>query len=387
MHPVVVIGVGHTRFGRRDDASVVELALEAFQQAVVDADLQTAAVEALAVGSVPEYHRQRSLAGAVHNAIGLGSAPTWLSEAACASGGAALRTGWLMVRSGAHRVVAVVGCQKMTELPNADIQALMARVGDAAWESIFGITFPGYYALFARRHMHQYGTTAEQLARIAVKNHRYGARNPLAMFRKEISIEQVLASPMVASPLHLFDCCANADGAACVLLADETWAREHRSGRGFIRLVGSGAAGGSMSVLHAGDLSGVPAAREAARQAYDQAGIRPSQVKVAQVHDGFTITELMAYEDLGLCAPGEGGAFIDAGAPSPGGSVPINTDGGIKAKGHPIGATGVSMAVEIVRQLRGECGDRQVPGADVGLTHNVGGIGQYVFVNVFRRES
>jgi acetyl-CoA C-acetyltransferase len=387
MHRVAVIGVGHTRFGRRDDASVLELAAEAFRLAIADAGIEPTAIEATAIGSVPEYHTQRSLGGAVQTYLNLAPAPVWLSEAACASGSAALRTGWLMIRSAAHRVVAVLGCQKLTELPTGEVSALMGRVGDAAYESVFGTTFPGYYALFARRHMHEYGTTREQLAAVAVKNHRYGALNPLAMFRKPVTLQQVMSSPEVATPLRLLDCCANADGAACVILADQRFASKLQSSHPRVFLDGSGAASASMSVLQATDLTGVPSAREAARQAYEQASVTPRDIKVAQVHDGFTITEIMAYEDLGFCDRGQGGPFVESGETLLSGSVPVNVDGGIKAKGHPVGATGVSMAVEIVRQLRAECGELQVKNADVGLTHNVGGVGQYVFVNVFRREA
>ena len=358
MTRVAVIGVGHGRFGRRPDASVQELAFDAFREAVHDAGIEPRAIDGLVVGSVPEYHRQRSLGGAIATYLGVHPAPVWLTEAACGTGGAALRVGWLSVRSGEHRIVAVIGAQKMSDLGTGEIQALMGRVGDVLWESVWGSTFPGYYALFARRHMHEFGTTAEQLALVSVKNHEHALDNPLAMFRKRISVEQVLSSPPVATPLHLLDCCANADGAVCVILACEEEARAITRNRPRVWFDGCGAAGASMSVLTAGELDGVPATREAARQAYQQAGIGPREVDVAQVHDGFTITELMAYEDLGFCARGESGPFVQARQTWLGGSIPVNTDGGIKAKGHPIGATGVSMAFELVRQLRGECGSR-----------------------------
>jgi acetyl-CoA acetyltransferase len=208
--------------------------------------------------------------------------------------------------------------------------------------------------------------------------------NPNALFQKEITLEKALASEPVASPLCVYDCCANADGAACLILAEEGRARE--LSERVVWLDGVGCATASMSVLRRGDLVGLPSAQEAARAAYRQAGVTAADIKVAEVHDCFTIAEIMAYEDLGFCAKGEGGAFIDAGRSAIGGDVAVNVDGGLKAKGHPIGATGVSMAYEIVTQLRGAAGARQVPDAGVGLTHNVGGIGQYTFVHVFRRE-
>jgi len=384
MTRVAVVGIGHGRFGRRGEATVQELAFEAYRDAMADAGLNPQQIDATVVAAVPEYHKQRSLAGAVQEYLGLEPRPTWLTEAACASGSAAIRSAWMAIRSGLHDVVAVIGCQKLTELTTAEILALMGRVGDVQWESGFGITFPGYYALFAREHMARYGTTSEQLAAVAVKNHHYGAKNPHAMFRKEVTAEQVLASDYVAEPLRVFDCCANADGAACLILAGADTARALRVSP--VWLDGLGCASASISVLRRANLCSLPSAVEAARQAYAAAGVTPRDVDVAEVHDCFTIAEIIACEDLGFCAAGEGGPFVAAGETRIGGQVAVNVDGGLKAKGHPIGATGVSMACEIVRQLRGEAGERQVPGAEVGLTHNVGGIGQYCFVHLYRKE-
>ena len=381
---VGIIGIGHGVFGRRSDATVQELAFEAFRAALVDARIDRTVVDASVVGSVPEYHKQRSLAGVVQEYLGLTPKPVWLTEVACASGSEAIRTAWMSIKAGVHDVVAVIGCQKMTELSTPEILALMGRVGEVQWESVFGTTFPAYYALFAKRHMYEFGTTREQLLEVAVKNHFYGARNPYALFRKEISMEKALASEEVASPLCVYDCCANADGAACVILASEERARELSSKP--VWLDGMGCATASMSVLRRPNLVGLPSAEAAAAEAYRMAGITAADVKVADVHDCFTIAEIMAYEDLGFCKKGEGGAFIADHQTYIGGKVAVNVDGGLKAKGHPIGATGVSMTCEIVKQLRGEAGERQVPDADVGLTHNVGGIGQYTFVQILRRD-
>jgi acetyl-CoA C-acetyltransferase len=232
--------------------------------------------------------------------------------------------------------------------------------------------------------MHDHGTTPEQLAQVAVKNHHYGALNPLAMFQKEITPEKALASDPVASPFHVYDCCANADGAACVILAREERAREISPKP--VWLAGMGSASASASILGRASLDGLPSAALAAREAYAMAGVGPGDIKVADVHDCFTIAEILAYEDLGFCARGAGGRFAAEGQSYIGARTPVNVDGGLKAKGHPIGATGVSMTCEIAKQLRGEAGARQVPGADIGLTHNVGGIGQYGFVQVLTRE-
>jgi len=381
---VGIVGLGHTVFGRRTDATVQELAFEAFAAALADAGLPRDAIEASVIAAVPEYHTQRSIAGAVNDYLGLTPRPTLLVEAACASGGAAMRQAWLAIQAGAHEVVAVIGCQKMTELPTEQILSLMGRAGDVQWESSFGTTFPGYYALFARRHMHEHGTRREHLFDVAVKNHHYGAMNPLAMFRKEITREKAAASEIVATPLQVFDCCANADGAVCVILATEERARGLRAAP--VWLAGMGTASDSISVLRRPSLTGLPSAERAAAQAYAMAGVGPRDIQVAEVHDCFTIAEIMAYEDLGFCGRGEGGPFVAERRSYIGGTVAVNVDGGLKAKGHPIAATGVSMTYEIARQLRGECGPRQVPGAGVGLTHNVGGIGQYCYVQVLTRE-
>ncbi len=384
MTRVGIIGIGHGVFGRRSDATVQELAFEAFKAALDDAGIERKELDAAVIGSVPEYHKQRSLPGVVQEYLGLTPIPTWLTEVACASGSAAIRTAWMAIKAGVHDVVVVIGCQKMTELSTPEILALMGRVGEVQWESGFGTTFPAYYALFAQRHMHEFGTTREQFLEVAIKNHFYGARNPNALFRKEITMAKALASDEVATPLQVYDCCANADGAACVILAnaEKTKALAQQP----VWLDGMGCATASMSVLRRPQLVGLPSAAQAAAEAYAMAGVKATDIKVAEVHDCFTVAEIMAYEDLGFCPKGGGGKFISERQSYIGGQVAVNVDGGLKAKGHPIGATGVSMTCEIVKQLRGEAGERQVPDAGVGLTHNVGGIGQYSFVQVLRRD-
>ena len=381
---VGIVGVGHTAFGRHGESSVQELAFDALRAALADAGIGREALDASVIAAVPEYHRQRSIAGVVQDYLGLGGKPTWLTEAACASGSAALRTAWLAIRAGEHDVVAVIGCQKMTDLPTAEILGLMGRVGDVQWEAGFGTTFPGYYALFAQRYAHEHGDVRPALTAVAVKNHANGARNPHAMFQKPVDAAKVESSDEVASPLRVFDCCANADGAACVILAAEPRARE--IARRPVWMDGWGAATDAMSVLRRPSLTSLPAAARAAQDAYAMAGLGPRDVQVAEVHDCFTIAEILAYEDLGFCARGEGARMALDGATGAGGRLPVNPDGGLKAKGHPIGATGVSMTYEIARQLRGDAGARQVAGARVGLTHNVGGIGQYCFVQVLTTE-
>jgi len=380
---VGIVGIGHGRFGRRSDANVQELAFEPFRDALADAGgLSQKDIDALIIGSSPEYHKQRSLPGVVAEYLGMNPQATWLTEAACASGSSAIRTAYMAIKSGMHDIVAVIGLQKMTELSTPEILALMGRVGDVQWESIFGTTFPGYYALYATRHMYEFKTTKEQMAMVAVKNHHYGTMNPKALFQKEVTIERCLSSDEVAYPLNVFDCCANADGAACIIMTNEKMAKKLNDTP--IWFEGMGCASAQMSVLRRPHLVGIPSTVEASKQAYKQANISPQDVQVADVHDCFTIAEIMAYEDLGFCEKGQGGKFIEEKQSYIDGKTPVNVDGGPKAKGHPVGATGVSMTTEIVKQLRGEAGKRQV-NAEVGLTHNVGGIGQYCFVHVLRR--
>ncbi|WP_455393331.1 thiolase domain-containing protein [[Eubacterium] cellulosolvens] len=380
---VGVVGIGHGKFGRRDDATVQELAFEPFRAALEDSGLAIKDIDATVIGSVPEYHKQRSLPGVVTEYIGMNPKPTFLTEAACASSSAALHTAWANIKSGLHEIVAVVGVQKMLELSTPELLALMGRVGDVQWESGFGTTFPGYYAMYATRHMHEFGTKKEQLSQIAVKNHFYGAKNPNAMFQKEVPLEKAQGARMVASPLNLYDCCANADGAAVLLLASDERARKISDTPIWIESIGCASA--PMSVLRRENLISIPSAVQASRDAYKLAGVEPKDIHVADVHDCFTIAEILAYEDLGFCARGDGGKLIEEKQTYIGGKIPVNVDGGLKAKGHPVGATGASMAVEMVKQLRGEAGERQVQGAELGLAHNVGGIGQYCFVSIFKR--
>ncbi len=378
-----VVGIGHGMFGKRNDATVQELAFEPFSEAMLDCGISQNEIDSVIVGSSPEYHKQRSLPGVVAEYIGMNPKPTFLTEAACASGSAALYSAYGFIKAGMFDVVAVIGVQKMMELSTPEILALMGRVGDVQWESNFGTTFPGYYAMYARRHMHEFGTTEEQMAQVAIKNHFYGTKNPKARFRKEVSMEKIMSSAMVASPLKMYDCCANADGAACLIIANENMAKKLSDTPVWLEGVGSATA--PFSVLNRASISTIPSAVEAGRQAYKMAGVGPSDIHVADVHDCFTIAEIMAYEDLGFCEKGGGGKFIEDKQTYIGGKIPVNVDGGLKSKGHPVGATGTSMAVEAVKQLRGDAGERQVAGAEVALTHNVGGIGQYCFVNIYKR--
>lgn len=380
---VGIIGIGNSRFGRRDDVSVQELAFEPFAEALLDANITQKDIDATIIGASPVYMTQRSIAGPITEYLGLNPQPVWLTEAACSSSAAALRSAYALIKAKMHDIVLVLGVQKMLENPTSEILKIMGRTGDVQWEAPFGTTFANYYAMYANAHMSKFGTSSEQMAAVAVKNHYYGAMNKKAMFQKEITIEKALESRMIASPLRLFDCCANADGAAALVVANEEKAKQLSDTPVWIE--GLGAATAPFSLLTRPELSNLSSAVEASRRAYLQSKIEPGKIDVAAVHDCFTIAEIMAYEDLGFTERGEGGKFVEEGETYIGGKIPINVDGGLKAKGHPVGATGASQVVGVVKQLRGEAGKSQVDGAEIGLTHNVGGHGQYCVVHIFSR--
>ena len=287
--------------------------------------------------------------------------PTTRFETACASSHAAFRHAVMEIAAGVSDVVLVGGAERVLNVSTAESTEYFAYASDAVWEQPLGLTFPGVFALIARAHMEKYGTTEAQMAAVAVKNHRHGALNPKAQFQKQITIEQVLKSAYVADPLKLFDCCPFSDGGAALVLASEEVAR--RRHRKPVWVLGSAAASDWMLLGDKRDLSRVPATERAAAAAYRQAGLGPRDVDVVELHDCFTIAEIVATEGLGLFEPGAGGRAAEAGRTSLGGEIPVNPSGGLKAKGHPIGATGAAQIAEIVTQIRGEAGPRQVDGA------------------------
>jgi len=381
---VGIVGVGHTKFGKRTDATIRELAHEAVKPALEDAGINIGDIDASVIGvAADEFAAQLSSGVLIHDYVGMEDKSTFRVEAACATGSAAVRAGWALIKSGLAEVVLVVGAETMTHVGTPRATELMARAQDTRWEYPFGLTFPSSYALMATAHMHKFGTTREQLSMVSVKNHTYGAMNPYAHLQKSITLEEAMKSIMICYPLNLYDCCLISDGAAAIILATEEKARKISDTP--IWLTGLGAASDTMMISERENLTELKATRVAAEKAYKMARISSNDVDVATVHDCFTIAEVMAYEDLGFCQKGEGGKFIEEKQSYIGGKVPTNTDGGLKSKGHPLGATGVSMTVEITKQLRGEAGKRQVSGAEIGLSHNIGETGQYCFVHVYSR--
>ncbi|MDG6910793.1 MAG: thiolase domain-containing protein [Nitrososphaerota archaeon] len=386
MTRVAVVGVGHSRFGRRADVNIGELAFESIKQAIDDAGVERRDIGNIVVGSAGGWYEESLPAVVVGEYAGLSGAGTMRVEAACASGSAAIKAAYNSILSGETEVAMAVGVEKMTEVDSPTSVELIGRAGSYTWEfENYGMTFPAYYALYAVAHMNQFGTTQEDLARVSVKAHRYGAINPLAHFQKEVTLEKAMSSQMVAWPLKLYDACPLSDGSATVVLASEEAAKKLTDTPVWIR--GVGYSSDTANLSRRGNYVGLRAAVEAAARAYSMAKVSPGDVDVATAHDCFTIAELMAYEDLGFCKKGEGAKMIREGETELGGRIPVNLDGGLKAKGHPIGATGVSMAVEITKQLRGEAGRRQAQiKKGLGLTHNIGGTGHYAYVTVYSRD-
>jgi acetyl-CoA C-acetyltransferase len=309
--------------------------------------------------------------------------PSTRVEAACASGGLALRQAVLAVASGYHDIVIAAGVEKMTDVSGGTAADALASAADREWECFFGATFPALYAMIARLHMRRYGTTREQLSMVAVKNHHHGCLNPIAQYQMEITHEKVMKSPMVADPLHVFDCSPLTDGAAAVILAPTEMAKKYCDTP--VKILGSCQASDTLALHDRRDITTLDATVCAARTAFGQARVEPGQIDVAEVHDCFTIAEILAIEDLGFVEKGQGGKAVEEGMTALNGKLPINTSGGLKACGHPVGATGIKQAYEITLQLRGEAKKRQIDDAEIGLTHNVGGSGGTALVHIFSR--
>lgn len=383
MEDVAIVGVGQSVFSRSCGVSIRELCFDAFKEAMDGLDITNKDIDASITCSAPEYDKQRTPSGLISEYLELTPKPAFYVETVCSSSTTGLRVAWSLIKSGLHKVVAVIGFQKMSEISSRDAAERMGRGADIIYESPFGMTMPSGYALYARAHMAKYGTTEEHLAKVRVKNASYGAKNIKATYRKALTLEEVLASAMITSPLKMFDCCANADGSSCIILASEDVAR--RVTKIPIWIVGLGAATDTMSMSGRKSLTGLMCAQEAAKQAYKMAGVGPQDIDVAEVHDCFTISEILAYEDLGFAKPGEGARLIEEKQTYHDGKIPVNVDGGLLSKGHPIGATGGSQMRTIVRQLRGEATEAQVKDAEIGLVHNIGGVGQYGNVVILRR--
>ncbi len=412
---VAIVGAGMSKFGAFPEKNSRDLFVEAYQDLAksVDKGFDPKAIECFYLGNFSSdlFEHQAHTAPLMADAVGLTPIPSTRVENACASGAIALRQGVMAIASGMYDVVLVGGVEKMTNLPTADVTDTLAAAADMPFEIAAGFTFPGFYAAMATAYMARYGMTPEHLMHVAIKNHENGALNPNAQFGVTIQkwmegriaaalkkgkpsptwqtiwdfLHDESANPLIAWPLRLFDCSPITDGASAVLLVAEELASTFSDHP--IHIIASAQA--SDSALHdRADLTSLPAARLAAARAYEMAGVTPQDVRMAEVHDCFTIAEVIASEDIGFFAPGEGFSAVENGVTARDGARPINTSGGLKSKGHPVGASGVAQAVEVVCQMRGEAGARQVVGdIPLALTHNVGATGSTCVIHIYERRN
>jgi len=384
---VSIVSAGMSKFGKIDGMYGRELFAEAAKEAFERCPNLNPKkdIKAIFTGMMSEsFEHQGHTGPTAAEWAGLLHIPAYRTESACSSSATALRCGMFAILSGMTDIVMVGGVEKMTHRATADVTEYLAMASDFPFEQWNGATFPGLFAMVATAHMHKYGTKEEHMAMVAVKNHHHGAMNPKAHMQKEITLEQAMASRVVAWPLKLFDCSLITDGASCLILTKPSIAKKFTDTP--VHIIGSGQASDTIGLYERDNLTSLKAGKLAAQEAYKMAGITPNKVDVAEVHDCFTIAEIVAYEDLDFCKPGEGGCFIEEGSSQIGGKIAVNTSGGLKAKGHPVGATGTAQAYEIYEQLTGHGEKRQVRGAEIGLTHNIGGLGATGVVHIFRRD-
>ena len=383
MKDVAIVGVGLTHFGELWDQSLRDIFTEAALAAIADSGVDH--VDSMYIGSMSPglFVQQEHIASLLADYLGVAGIPSVHVESACASGGLAVRQAYLDVASGASEIVLAGGVEKMND--GSDVTFALSTAADQEYEAFHGVTFPGLYAMIARAHMDRYGTTREHLAQVAVKNHANGVKNPFAQFRMPLTIDDVLRASMVADPLGLMDCSPVTDGGAAVILTTVEQAEKQKKPFAVIRA--SVNTTGSIALHNRKDLASLPAVGAAAARAYEDAGITPDQIDVIEVHDCFTIAELVVMEELGLVDRGRSGPAVMDGMTAPGGRIPINTSGGLKAKGHPVGATGVAQIIEITGQLRGTAGERQVRNARIGMAQNMGGSGGSCAIHILEGRS
>lgn len=371
MRQVAIIGVGATAFGKHTDKPISRIALEACLKAIRDANIKPKDIEIAYAGNAVqwEWGQGQTIGQIVLRELGITKIPITRVENACATGSCAFREAWYKVATGACDMALAFGVEQMTVADSSKMLTIVTGRQFAEREGDIGLSPPGLFALLARRHMEEFGTTREQLAMVAVKNRRYGALNPDAQLRNAVTVEEVLNERMICDPLTLPQCCPRGDGAAAVILTNRKIAKRYTSTPTYV------AASVQVSGTYPDDQSFTffDTDVRAAKAAYEMAGIGPEDLDLAEVHDCFSPAELVHYEDLGFCRKGEGGRFVEEGLSDIGGKIPVNTSGGLLSKGHVLGATGVSQIIEVVRQLRGQAGERQIEGAKVGLQHNAGG--------------
>jgi acetyl-CoA C-acetyltransferase len=381
MREVAIIGIGMTDFGEMWNDSLRDLFVKAALEAIADAGVDH--VDSLVAGCMAPglFTGQEHLGSLLADYLGQGPIAGTRVESACASGGLALRVGCMEVASGMSDVVLVGGVEKMTDVSGAQATYALATASDQDMEAFHGVTFPGLYAMIATAHMHKYGTKREDLAQVAVKNHDNGLLNPHAQYRMKITVDQVLNSVKVADPLNILDCSPITDGAAAVVICPLEMAKKLKK-KPLVKVAASAHATDTIALHQREDITWLGSTAVAAEKAYKMAGVKPSDVDFAEVHDCFTISEICVLEALGVVKKGQGGKATREGLTARGGKFPVNTSGGLKSKGHPVGATGIAQVHEIVTQLRGEAGARQLAKARRGLAQNMGGSGGSAVVHI-----
>jgi acetyl-CoA C-acetyltransferase len=378
---VAIIGVGLSKWGELWNQSLRDIFVEAALSAIEDAGVDK--IDSMYIGNMTAgiFTGQEHLASLLSDYLGVSSIPAARVESACASGGLAVKMGYMDVALGLSDIVLVGGVEKMTDVGTDEATYALSTAADQDYEVYHGITFPGLYAIMARAHMEKYGTTRAQLACVAVKNHYHGSMNPVAQYPQQITLEQVLKSVMIADPLRILDCSPITDGAAAAIMCPLDLAKKI-SNKPLIKLSGIGHATSHIALHTREDMTSLPATYKAAKDAYKMADIGPKDIDLAEVHDCFTIAEICIIEELGFTDKGKGGTAAVDGITKLGGKIPVNVSGGLKSKGHPVGATGVAQVVEIVSQLRGDVGTRQVENARIGLCQNMGGSGGSTLVHI-----
>ncbi len=380
-----IVSGAQTKFGVLEGVSLREMFAEAVDKATIGSGIPKEDIQAAFIGTfIPEMLvHQGHTAPLLLDFAGMKGLPATRHEAACASGATALRAGIMAIESGIYDTVLVAGAEKMTSVSTNRATEALAAAADDDFESSMGLTFPGVFGIAAVAHMNTYGTTEEDMARVAVKAHKNAATNPLAQFQKEISLEKAMTPRYIAWPLKLFDCSPISDGAAALVLTSSEKAKKYTDLP--VKIIGSGQASASMNLCGREQLTSFEATVKASRAAYKMAGMTAKDMDFAVVHDCFTIAEIIASEDIGFFKPGEGAKAVQDGVTEIDGDKPINPMGGLKAVGHPVGATGVKQAYVVYKELIGEAGPNQIPNHNVGLVHNFGGTGATCVVNILRR--